>query len=556
MDKHSYVEIIKARGVVRVLGERWDALAPIPPDEIESIRRVISSGAPVLEHPHLTRGDRRAHHVGAARGRVGDFPSQQAGERSARPLYRPVATQRRGRSAGCPRRKHLNAAKTSRRCRRERAGDRAVVRVGRPRPVAGAHRALDGAGIVFDDNLFSSPDGLAVGDSIIRVTPGLSASRETAHSYLFGTYSFDAERYRENAILTTPIARQNALAFLRVETSPYTAWAFNGGYLYSVTPSELNLTTGLFGGRSRGWSAHGGPEWTRLLSPRPSVQFTYDLADELPGYDIVTHNADFALTREMSSRNELRVMPFVREFVFDTSSDMAKGVVAGWTRRLTPFTSLRLQGGPRFIQNTDQVRPELDLLLRRRSGFSEMSLAYTRTSTAIAGYQTLLETQRVTATGGYHHPATVDATVTGGVYFNENQQGSVARVYHVGGDLSRRFTRALGVSISYTLDLQRGLLPTTQIAGIPGSRVVLGALSPIPLFAIDRTATDVPIRKNVLMIQLVVSRTIHPTNVPPRLQPAPDGSSTRGKALDRCHAAWTRERALTSREPSGIWSNQ
>src|SRR4051794_29352604 len=115
-----------------------------------------------------------------------------------------------------------------------------------------------GAGIVFDDNLFSSPDGLTVSDSIIRVTPGLSASRETAHSYFFGTYSFDAERYRDHAILTTPIARQNALAFARVETSPYTTWAFNGGDLYSVTPSQLNPPPRLFCGGRGGWGGGGG----------------------------------------------------------------------------------------------------------------------------------------------------------------------------------------------------------------------------------------------------------------------------------------------------------
>jgi hypothetical protein len=102
-------------------------------------------------------------------------------------------------------------------------------------------------------------------------------------------------------------------------------------------------------------------------------------------------------------------------------------------------------------------------------------------------------------------------------------------VYHIGVDLSRRFTRSLGVSISYTLDLQRGLLTTSQIAGVPGSRVVLGALSPTPLFAIEQSTTDVPLRKNVLMIQLVVSPTIHPTNVPPKLQPASDGSSNTRK---------------------------
>jgi transcription antitermination factor NusG len=58
LDKSSYVDIIKARGVVRVLGERWDCLAPIPNAEIDAIARVINSGELLLPHPHLAEGDR------------------------------------------------------------------------------------------------------------------------------------------------------------------------------------------------------------------------------------------------------------------------------------------------------------------------------------------------------------------------------------------------------------------------------------------------------------------------------------------------------------------
>ena len=40
MDKESYIEVVKARGLVRVLGERWDRLANVPDAEIESIYRL------------------------------------------------------------------------------------------------------------------------------------------------------------------------------------------------------------------------------------------------------------------------------------------------------------------------------------------------------------------------------------------------------------------------------------------------------------------------------------------------------------------------------------
>ena len=56
MDKSSYLEIAKARGMVRILGERWDKLAAVPDQEIESIRRVYGSDMPRMPHPYLRVG--------------------------------------------------------------------------------------------------------------------------------------------------------------------------------------------------------------------------------------------------------------------------------------------------------------------------------------------------------------------------------------------------------------------------------------------------------------------------------------------------------------------
>jgi transcription termination/antitermination protein NusG len=58
MDKHTYIEVQKTRGVVRVLGERWDRLAPIPEEEIEPIRRASEARCPVLPFPYLKEGQR------------------------------------------------------------------------------------------------------------------------------------------------------------------------------------------------------------------------------------------------------------------------------------------------------------------------------------------------------------------------------------------------------------------------------------------------------------------------------------------------------------------
>jgi transcription termination/antitermination protein NusG len=58
MDKHSYIEIVKTRGLTRILGDRWDRLAVVDNADIESIRRVMCAEVPVLPHPYLREGQR------------------------------------------------------------------------------------------------------------------------------------------------------------------------------------------------------------------------------------------------------------------------------------------------------------------------------------------------------------------------------------------------------------------------------------------------------------------------------------------------------------------
>jgi transcriptional antiterminator NusG len=58
MDKISYIDVRKARGLVRILGERWDKLSVVPDAEIEAIQRVLNAPLPILPHPYLREGQR------------------------------------------------------------------------------------------------------------------------------------------------------------------------------------------------------------------------------------------------------------------------------------------------------------------------------------------------------------------------------------------------------------------------------------------------------------------------------------------------------------------
>ncbi len=69
IDKVSYVEVLKARGLVRILGERWDRLATVPDAEIDAIRRMVDAGVPALPYAYLREGQR----VRITRGPLADL---------------------------------------------------------------------------------------------------------------------------------------------------------------------------------------------------------------------------------------------------------------------------------------------------------------------------------------------------------------------------------------------------------------------------------------------------------------------------------------------------
>jgi transcriptional antiterminator NusG len=58
MDKESYLEVVRTRGLVRPLGDRWDRLAVVPDLEIEAVQRVLHAEVPVRPHPYLREGQR------------------------------------------------------------------------------------------------------------------------------------------------------------------------------------------------------------------------------------------------------------------------------------------------------------------------------------------------------------------------------------------------------------------------------------------------------------------------------------------------------------------
>src|SRR5262245_22827983 len=68
IDKTSYIDVRKARGLVRILGERWDRLSVVPDAEIEAIHTVLNARLPIMPHPYLQEGQRVRITQGPLRG--------------------------------------------------------------------------------------------------------------------------------------------------------------------------------------------------------------------------------------------------------------------------------------------------------------------------------------------------------------------------------------------------------------------------------------------------------------------------------------------------------
>jgi transcription antitermination factor NusG len=58
LDRTSLARVLGTRGVVRVLGERWEQPAVVPDEEVEAVRRLIESRLAARAHPYLREGRR------------------------------------------------------------------------------------------------------------------------------------------------------------------------------------------------------------------------------------------------------------------------------------------------------------------------------------------------------------------------------------------------------------------------------------------------------------------------------------------------------------------
>ncbi len=80
LTKAAHLEVLKARGVVRVLGDGWDRPARVSAAEIEALQQIVLSGLPVAARTPIHQGDRVRIARGPLEGLEGRFVRERAGK--------------------------------------------------------------------------------------------------------------------------------------------------------------------------------------------------------------------------------------------------------------------------------------------------------------------------------------------------------------------------------------------------------------------------------------------------------------------------------------------
>jgi hypothetical protein len=409
-------------------------------------------------------------------------------------------------------------------------------------------------GFVYDDNVFYEETGNL--EAIWRLTPALTVTRETARTALLADVSFDVERFREHASLSTPLARQSALLRVRHEATPRIAVGVAGGLESTRAPTELNLTTGLLTGRRRAMRFYGGPSLSGNLTPRLTATLDYTLnADVIPegsllladeaderGDDVIvaeapasrlwTHLLGSRLAFDVTPRHQLRVDYVGRWFVFadpahiiatpPLPSSPAPAVppaapdpivrhtaLLGWSYSVNPAVTLEVAAGPR-LRFGDAAAPglaidgiEIEALLARQRVTHDVFLSYVRTVTTAVGLTSLVDVDRGILRGVYRPPFGVQAHGELGFYRSAVDLQDVS-VVHVAGGVTLPLGGPVALGVSYGVDLQYGrfgLDPARPPTTLPGPEID-------PRRFRD---PDAPMRRGVAMIQLIISPPTRPT---------------------------------------------
>jgi len=367
-------------------------------------------------------------------------------------------------------------------------------------------------GYAYDDNVLWRP--AAESDRVLRVSPTLTFTRDTLRSRWAGDFLLDTERFSRARSLTTALARQHAAITGERRVSAASSVELNAAYDNSVTPTDLNVTTGLGLGRTRAWRWYAGPAASQAITSRTLVRASYRLTGDYAATtsDVLTHDAGAGVEFAKTPRTTLLARYNAQYFAFESAPAVLSHVGrVTWRRRATPSTRVELTGGARVTER--EWRPEIGGRAARTTTVSDASVDYSWTQTTALGIAGLVDVQRVTASAGYHPRGGWSAAVNAGAYVNEVGDDR-ATVYHTGADVVRRIAGPLSMGLSYSFDYQ------TDPLGAP-TFLLTTSTGMMPLPAAFAPRLGGPLHRHFVLFRLLASGSKRSASGP--REPAKDG---------------------------------
>ena len=312
-------------------------------------------------------------------------------------------------------------------------------------------------GRAHDDNLFSTPTDTQ-GDSLWRFSPAIEAGYESESLTVAGYYTFDAERYAHHTELDSNEARRSAALNLRYLATPRFNLTLESDYTSTNSLAELAPGTVVEPGR----------EHARVLTLTPSLGYQFDelttgsaaytsSRQELsgsPDADIDTATLD--LEHAMSRRDKLAVDFAATHYDFGLGDTVESRVLtAGWTRALTPQTSVSLAAGPRDTEGSTST--DLSAGLQQTLETGSFTLNYVRTQTAVVGQVGTVESRSITAMLDFRFGSRYEVQILPS-YVSDTNSSSQADVTRLDLNLSYKLAKDASLVGSYQFNRQRGLL--------------------------------------------------------------------------------------------------
>jgi hypothetical protein len=340
---------------------------------------------------------------------------------------------------------------------------------------------LLGVAQVYDSNLVSTPmpsDRQA--DFITRVSPGIDSEYRTPLLTLLGRYTFDAERFTRHPELTSMSARQRASLEMTHRPTPRLAVAAGAELTKTRTPGELSAETALT--LSRASARRMAARWslTRRLDMATAATIRYAFTEDriAGGPWTRTHAATIGAERHASPRDTVGLDYQLRRFLFGTSSAASHALVLGWTRAMTPRTSLSVGGGPRVTDGS--AAPDLSASIRYQfEPGNDLSLAYARTQTTVIGLAGTTDTQSLAATAAWRLPPSLQVRVSPGFHRSVHAR-LPADVYRLAVGVTRPIAGHLSLDVVFDSYVQQGSFHTALASGSISRHDVIVSLVATP----------------------------------------------------------------------------